>query len=143
MARRKRRMLDEFPDLEWCGQYILGGPEGHTPIPCYSLIEWGRWLENNRQDRQIAFTGNAHKWVSTVFLGLDHRFFGGGPPLVFESMAFVHEGRMMSFFGGEPQPVPETLDQLRYSSWDDAEVGHKVMVRKYLVNQKTRTVKAE
>jgi hypothetical protein len=26
----------------------------------------------------------------------------------------------------------------RYSSWEDAEIGHKAFVRRFLVNQKTR-----
>jgi hypothetical protein len=137
MPNRKPRMLDDMPHLAWCGQYILGGPEGHTPVPCYSLTEWGEWMEA-RDRRSLWLTGNAIKWVSTVFLGLDHRHFGGGPPLVFETMAFQHEGRTSSFLGGAPQPVPETLCQERYSSWDDAETGHKAAVRKYLVNPKTR-----
>jgi hypothetical protein len=141
MGKRKRRMLTDAPDLPWMGQYILGGEDGHTPIPCYSLHEWGKWLEVI-EHRNLWWTGNPTKYVSTVFLGLDHRFMGGGPPLVFESMAFVHEGRTMDF-GRGPEPVPETLDQERYSSFDDAEIGHKAMVRKYLVNPKTRAVKAE
>lgn len=138
MTKRKERMLDDFPDLPWLGQYILGGEDGHTPVPCYSLRQWGAWLEEKIEHRSLWWTGNDTKWVSTVFLGLDHRHFGGGPPLLFETMAFQHEGRTMSFFGNPPEPVPETLDQMRYSSWDDAETGHKAAVRKYLVNHKTR-----
>lgn len=133
----KRPMLDDHPDLPWMGQYILGGEDGHTPIPCYSLMEWGRWLEEPGH-RSLWWTGNKTKYVSTVFLGLDHRHFGGGPPLLFETMAFVHEGRMTRLFGGELEPVPETLCQERYSSWDDAEIGHKAAVRKYLIDAKTR-----
>jgi hypothetical protein len=134
----KGRLFDDFPDLPWMGQYILGGEEGHTPIPCYSLHKWGVWLEEPGH-RSLWWTGNATKWVSTVFLGLDHDFHFRGPPILFETMAFQHEGRMVSFFGGEPEPVPETLGQERYSSWDDAEIGHKAAVRKYLIDAKTRT----
>jgi hypothetical protein len=140
--RRKQRMLDDFPDLPWMGQYTLGGEDGHTPIPCYSLTKWGSWLEENLAYRSLWWTGNETKWVSTVFLGLDHNYCVGGPPLLFETMAFQHEGRTMSL-RGPPEPVPETLCQDRYSCWDDAEIGHKAAVRKYLVDQKTRTVKAE
>ena len=129
--------MDDNPDLPWLGQYTLGGEDGHTPIPCYSLVRWGEWMEEPGH-RSLWWTGNETKWVSTVFLGLDHRHFGGGPPLLFESMAFVHEGRTMDYFG-EIRPAAETLDQRRYSSWDDAEIGHEMMVRKYLVNAKTRT----
>lgn len=132
----RRRMLTDFPDLPWCGQYILGGEDGHTPVPCYSLSEWGKWFEEP-DHRSLWWTGNATKWVSTVFLGLDHQH-GKGPPLVFETMVFQHEGRTMRFLGTVERPVPETLCQERYSSWDDAEIGHKAAVREYLVNPKTR-----
>ena len=130
-----RRKLTDIPHLDWCGQYTLGGEEGHTPIPCYSISEWGRWMES--ADRCIAWTGGQDKWVSTVFLGLDHRFFGGGPPLVFESIAFADKGEWYEW-RGKRQYHPTTLDQDRYSSWDDAEIGHKAFVRKYLVDSKTR-----
>jgi hypothetical protein len=133
--------MTDHPDLPWLGQYTLGGEDGHTPVPCYSLTEWGKWLEV-LEHRSLWITGNDVKWVSTVFLGLDHRHWGGGPPHVFETMAFVHTGRTMDLFGRGPEPVPDTLCQKRYSSWDDAEIGHKAAVRKYLVNQKTR-VKAD
>jgi len=130
-----RRRMTDF-DGPWLGQYTLGGEDGHTPIPCYSLHEWGQWMEE-RDHRSLWWTGNATKWVSTVFMGLDHRHWGGGPPILFETMAFQHEGRMSNLFG-EERPAPETLCQVRYSSWDDAEIGHKAAVRKYLVNAKTR-----
>jgi hypothetical protein len=121
-----RRKFKDVPHLEWSGQYILGGEDGHTPIPCYSLIEWGRWLQD--ANRVVSWTGGPDKCVSTVFLGLDHRHFGRGPPLVFETMLFLN-GK-------------GTDEMDRYSSWDDAEIGHKAFVRKHLVDRKTR-VKTE
>jgi hypothetical protein len=130
------RYFTDFPELPWCGQYILGGEEGHTPIPCYSLTEWGQALIGDK--KIVAFTGNATKWVSTVFLGLDHNFHWRGPPTVFESMAFQDEGRTIDVGDGSRMPVPEQLDCERYSSWDDAEIGHQAMVRKWLINAKTR-----
>ena len=53
-----------------------------------SLMEWGAWLENfdNRVLRQQ--TVSATVSVSTVFLGADHRFFGDGPPILWETMIF-------------------------------------------------------
>lgn len=53
--------------------------------------------------------------VSTVFLGLDHSFTPGGPPLVFETMVF---GGPFSDEGG------------RYSTWAEAEAGHARWVEK-------------
>jgi hypothetical protein len=48
-----------------------------------------------------------------VFLGIDHNFFGDGPPILFETMVF----------GG-----PMDQDQRRYSTWDEAEFGHAAIV---------------
>jgi hypothetical protein len=138
--RLPERFLTDFPDLPWLGQYILGGEEGHTPIPCYSLTEWGQFMEGDK--RLVARTGNDTKWVSTVFLGLDHHFLWGGPPLVFETMAFINEGRTIKL-GDSEMPVAEPLDQARYSSWDDAEIGHQALVRKWLINAKTRVVRVD
>jgi len=98
------------------------------------MMEWA--LMFSREDRRrIAWTGNKHKFVSTVFLGLDHRFLSNGPPLLFETMAFVDGGEKWE--SGEPRY--ESIDCVRYSSWDDAETGHKAMVRKHLIDQRTRT----
>lgn len=138
MRETPRKYFTDFPELEWCGQYVLGGEEGHTPIPCYSMIEWGRFIED-RERVIVARTGNDTKWVSTVFLGLDHNMWWGGPPMVFESMAFQDEGRTIEVWGGGGRMhVPETLDCVRYSSWEDAEIGHQALVRKWLINAKTR-----
>ena len=50
--------------------------------------------------------------VSTVFLEANHRF-DDGPPLVFETLVL----------GG---PLADECE--RYSTWDEAEVGHAAMV---------------
>jgi hypothetical protein len=67
-------------------------------------------------DRQVAKTIQGDVRVSTVFLGLDHRHWGEGPPLLFETLVFRGDD------GGS--------DMVRYSSWDDAEAGHAAMVRR-------------
>ena len=51
--------------------------------------------------------------VSTVFLGLDHRHVGDGPPVLFETM----------IFGG---PHDEWQD--RACTWDEAEAMHAAAV---------------
>lgn len=83
-------------------------------VGTHEFLEWARWFEyTNRVVGWTQIVADVH--VSTVFLGIDHRHFGDGPPIVFETM----------IFGG-------ALDQdmWRYSSWDDAEAGHKAAVRK-------------
>jgi hypothetical protein len=65
--------------------YIL---EGKVPVPVDDLIEWARWFEDagkRRVDRTLVLRRYD---VSTVFLGMDHRFDDDGPPLLFETMIF-------------------------------------------------------
>lgn len=94
------------------GNYILGGPDGHTPIEEPNLYKWGHWYEEacKNGQRQVARTiiGDVH--VSTVFLALNHRFFDkNGPPILFETMVF----------GGKYDQEME-----RYCTWDEAVLGH-------------------
>jgi hypothetical protein len=80
------------------------------------LLTWAKWVEVPA-NRVVDYTEvNSEVTVSTVFLGIDHRFPGmpPGPPIVFETLVF----------GG-----PLDGDGNRYSSWDDAETGHKAFVR--------------
>lgn len=90
--------------------------DGHTPVPTRSVLEWGQMFE--RMDRHVARDiveqpESDPVTVSTVFLGIDHNFFGSGPPLLFESMVF----------GG---PLDE--ETYRYPTWDAAAEGHKLLL---------------
>lgn len=69
----------------------------------FELIEYRRVAET--------FVGDVR--ISTVWLGLDHGW-GGGPPLIFETMIFG---------GGEHH------NQWRYSTLEEAQVGHVHAVR--------------
>lgn len=86
------------------------------------IMEWAFWFETT--DRDIAKTETELHLVSTVFLGLDHNFSGVGPPLLFETMIFARGGGEVDF--GDDGGC------WRYSSWDDAETGHKTAVRRML-----------
>lgn len=85
-------------------KYIL---EGRTPVLCDDIMKWGAQFEDIKS-RRVAETTIGDARISTVFLGLDHNW-GGGPPLLFETM----------IFGGEHDGYCE-----RYSTWDEAERGH-------------------
>lgn len=88
--------------------YILDA-ERH-PVPA-ELFEWGEFFEH--RDRRVDYTNlDNGVSISTVFLGINHRLFGNGP--LFETM----------IFGG-----PHDQYTRRYSSWDDAAVGHERAVR--------------
>ena len=102
--------------------YLLNEDHSLRQVP---LMEWSNAFEV--MDHTIAWSGNANKYVSTIFLGMDHSLFGEGPPIVFETMVFVNKGT-----------YNEELDQIRYCSWAAAQAGHKRCVQKYLINQKTR-----
>jgi len=92
------------------GRYKL---VGHKAVEVEDLLEWAKSFGG---DRVVAKTKQDMVEISTVFLGLDHNF-GQGPPLLFESMVF----------GGE-----DDGEMVRYSTWEEAETGHKLLVEKYL-----------
>lgn len=90
-------------------KYILDSE--HNPVPA-SLEEWAQWFE--RADRHVARTPVGDLDVSTVFLGLDHRFLRDGPPILFETMVF-------GLYGNEEY-------QRRCSTWAEAEKMHQEAV---------------
>lgn len=89
-------------------KYIL---KGHEAVPCNDLLEWAKTFET--LDRHVGSDEIGEVRISTVFLGLDHNWFGEGPPLLFETM----------IFGG-----PHNDYQERCSTWDEALIQHKTAV---------------
>lgn len=84
-----------------------------------TLMEWAKGYENGRPDKRVAeATLPNGRWVSTVWLGLNHQF-GDGPPLIFETMVFDSSENMSE------------LDCDRYSTEIEALAGHQVMVKKW------------
>jgi hypothetical protein len=80
------------------------------------MMTWAMWLEEG--NRRVGYTEiTSEISVSTVFIGIDHRFpgMGKGPPILFETM----------IFGG-----PLDQSTWRYTSWDDADTGHRAAVSK-------------
>lgn len=80
------------------------------------VAEWGAWFEC--AERRVVQTEVGSVLISTVFMGLDHRFIGEGPPLIFETM----------ILGGRKLPVNE--QGLRYSTLEEARAGHRIMVER-------------
>ena len=91
--------------------YMLNGK---AVVPC-DMDTWARTFGAGDKSRRVAFDEVGDSHVSTVFLGLDHRFSGVGPPILFETMVF----------GG---PLNEEME--RYSTYDEAESGHLAMVER-------------
>jgi hypothetical protein len=129
-------------------QYIL--KDRNTLVPAETL-EWAFWMEVERRKpvgESLWRVGHNELvdgyLVSTVFLGLDHRFGFNGPPIVFETMAFMPMKRLHKDWivmgralrrKGQRSQGHEIL-QWRYSTWAEAEAGHAKavrLVRKYRV----------
>ncbi len=88
-----------------------------TISPC-SLEEWSKQFE------ELALLDKKHvgndvingHYVSTVWLGMCHNYWGDGP-LVFETMVF----------SSKESGIDEYCE--RYSTWSEAEEGHKKAIQ--------------
>ena len=87
--------------------YVL---DGHTPVKELDLTKWGKWHQTADRVVEKTTVGDIH--ISTVFLAIDHSF-GGGPPLLFETMVF----------GGD---LDQAMERCR--TWDKAVDQHQKMV---------------
>lgn len=115
---------------EWPRFYVL---VGRTPI-AVDMLSWAEAFEKRHRDGRA--TG-IDPWrvagddldgcqVSTVFLGLDHRFFGADDPLLFDTM----------IFGG-----PLNGEQWRTATYDDAERCHaEVVTRARIAGAKIKAI---
>lgn len=94
-----------------------------------SLRQWATLSEdigyNGKRvaESDIVTAGGLRVWVSTVWLGLDHGFYPGGDPVIFETMAFPGES------GGNF--TPRDLDCNRYTSLEQAYRGHQEMAGQF------------
>jgi hypothetical protein len=94
-----------------CLYYVLDAE--HRPVAISDVAQWAEFMGG--PGRIVAQTHIGNVFISTVCLGINHRFCQQGPPLIFETMIF-EDGN-----GG---------DCWRYASWDDAVTGHAVAVKK-------------
>jgi hypothetical protein len=73
-------------------------------------------------------------WVSTVWLGIDHRYFGDGPPLIFETMVFPRKGPTVPIAEmlANPEAGAHWCEQecWRYSTETEALAHHDQVVAK-------------
>ena len=102
--------MDEF-------HYRLDENHNVVPVRVRTEEEFTAWATavfgSNRQVALTkAFPGIV---ISTIFLGINHRWRDDGPPLVFETMVFDDYG---------------PGDCRRYATWDEALAGHgKIVAR--------------
>jgi hypothetical protein len=114
--RRAHGVSEEY--MEFLRPYRL---VGHNTVRCESVEEWAnvfneRYIIANRTGNdpwRVAETsigiGKVYVWVSTVFLGIDHRMMASGPPILFETMVFGDKN---------------TEYRNRCSTWEEAEKMH-------------------
>jgi hypothetical protein len=88
--------------------YVLDKNNNPKPV---SVQRWSFTFEHNRRTVAQEVVGGIY--ISTIFLGIDYSFGMGGPPLVFETMAFDADEELMC---------------RRYSTWDEAVAGHQEIV---------------
>ena len=80
-------------------------------VPC-SFEEWAICFQQD--DRIIARDEVFYYLISTVFLGLNHQFTDGAPPILFETMVFdAKDGQDLDEF------------TRRYITYEQAEAGHQ------------------
>jgi hypothetical protein len=113
------------------GQYILDDDGNPQPEP--DSLKWAMWFEDGNRIVQQDHIGDA--FVSTVFLGLDHRYGGDGPPILWETMVFQGT-RTVKFPDGKIRTFKEEQYQRRYTSRKDALRGHKRAVKFVMAKQK-------
>lgn len=101
-------------------RYILD--EHREPKLEEDFMEWSKWFTENDprvvQDLDEGLTGpeDSHRvLVSTIFLGIDYSFGLGSKPLLWETMV------LGGLLGGE---------QRRYTSEEDAYIGHQEMCQR-------------
>lgn len=88
-----------------------------------TLEDWAGSFERD-QSRRVALTQVGPWVISTVFLGLNHRFYGDGPPIVFETMIYTAETFPHDFFGRIEEHSDWTDYQTRCATWEQAEAMH-------------------
>lgn len=91
------------------------GPDGQ-PL---TLKEFCSQIEDPKA-RRVAEDWIGPRWVSTVWLGIDHGFGMAGPPLIFETMVF----------DGNPEQGAQAVEDFtqRYPTREAAEEGHRHVV---------------
>jgi hypothetical protein len=104
--------------MRWRPRYYT--LDGHTPVPCDDVMVWAQWFENFEL-RVVAQTQIGDRFVSTVFLGIDHNFGPTGPPLIFETMVFG------------PNRNEEWMK--RTATWDEALADHAAALAKLTLGE--------
>lgn len=88
------------------------------------LLEWAKLFEDREYKIvQQDTTADGKYFVSTVWLGLNHEWDENKPPLIFETMVFGAKKK--------GDRLGRDVDQVRYSTLEQAIKGHAEMMNKW------------
>jgi hypothetical protein len=107
-----------------CRNYILNA-QGEPEL-CQDLMTWARWYEENTKARVVKQEWVANIRVSTVFLGIDHRWDPKGAPILWETMCFSNNKRADNF-GGRCAGGREQAEAMH---WEVVEEVKKALLHK-------------
>lgn len=90
------------------------------------FLDWAKWFEKRVRILKQETLPNGY-WVSTVFIGMNHDFF--------QTMVFKPRFATAKV-GDKKYNLREKVDEDRYVTYEMAEVGHKIMIGKWLLKKK-------
>lgn len=119
-----------WPEMEDWVRVSYHDREGN-PLTLLEYAEKFSSFEERKDYKQVAYSEvGGMVFVSTIWLGVNHRM-GPGPPLIFETMAFVipRDDDPPGLFG-HPNlaSLDEFIDTRRYSTEAEARAGHLEVV---------------
>lgn len=90
--------------------------------------------DDNYRRIRLTHLSNGY-YISTVWLGINHNFFGDGPPIIFETMVFRPKTVKRRVGGAIKRFIDKfgvDLDMDRYATEGEAIEGHERIVAKYV-----------
>lgn len=119
-----------YPEMEEWARVSYWDREG-KPLTLLEYAEKFGSIEARDAYRKLDYTEvGGMAFVSTIWLGINHRF-GPGPPLIFETMAFLipRDDDPPGLLGRPPlTELSEYVPTRRYSTEDEARLGHLEVV---------------
>jgi hypothetical protein len=111
-ARTPEEFFNMSTETDYRFLYTLD--ENGEPHQEQDLMKWAMWFETFHNRVAVDVVNGLE--VSTIYLGVNQRFVGPGPPLLWETMVFAGDG--------------ESRYRTQYSRRSEAEAGHKATVER-------------
>lgn len=129
LLRRREAPAAPIRDAYDLTNYVWHRRRGAVPI---DLFGWARALGRRDRARIVAQTQVGERWISTVFLGIDHGWGQRHAPVLWETMIFGPP-QLREIFGTTRMMALDTEEEdsgARYTSRWDALADHERIVRK-------------